>query len=124
MPQSSANGGNIGQAIARHVHNLRRSEAPVRAADRRSLRSRRMQGASLKEVVMLRATMVVLVTALVFGGSALSSRSAFARGRGDGGSAAGGGLRGGHSAGAFGGGRTIGESYRGYGGRVSGLRGG
>jgi len=73
---------------------------------------------------MLRATMVVLVTALVFGGSALSSRSAFARGRGDGGSAAGGGLRGGHSAGAFGGGRTIGESYRGYGGRVSGLRGG
>jgi hypothetical protein len=72
---------------------------------------------------MLRATIVVLATTLVFGGSALSS-SAFARGRGDGDSVAGGGFRGGHSAGVFGGGRTIGESYRGYGGRVSGLRGG
>jgi hypothetical protein len=83
-----------------------------------------MQGASSKEIVMLRKTMVVLATTLVLGGSALSS-SAFARGVDyGGGGPGGGGFRGNHFAGAFRGDRTIGDGYSGYRGRVSDLRGG
>src|SRR5258705_11242898 len=74
---------------------------------------------------MLRKTMVVLAVAVVLGGSALSS-SAFARGGGYGGGSnlGGRGFRGDHFAGAFGDGRTVGNGYGGYSGRVSGLRGG
>ena len=101
-----------------------RPEARIRAADRqRSLRSWRMLGASSKEVVMLRKAMVVLAVTLVLGGSALSS-SAFARSGGYGGGGLGGrSFRSDHFAGAFGDGRTVGEGYGGFSGRVSRLRG-
>src|SRR5712691_9200265 len=103
----------------------------MRAADRqRSLKSWRMQGASTKEIVMLRKTMVVLAIALALGSSALST-SAFARGGGfggghgdggfGGGGFGGGGFGGSHFGGGFGGGRLAGGGYGGYGGRVSGL---
>jgi hypothetical protein len=84
-----------------------------------------MQGASSKELVMFRKTIVVLAITLALGGSALSS-NAFARGGGYGGrSGLGeGDFRGNHFAGASRGGRTAGDGYGGYGGRVSGLRGG
>jgi hypothetical protein len=83
-----------------------------------------MRGASSKVVVMLRKPMVVLAVTLILGGSALSS-SAFARRGGYGGGGLGGrGFRGDHSAGAFGVGRTVGDGYGGYSGRISGLRGG
>ena len=73
---------------------------------------------------MLRKPMVVLAVALVLGGSVLSS-SAFARSGSYGG---GGGLgrrsfRGDQFAHAFGDGRTVGEGYGGFSGRVSRLRG-
>jgi hypothetical protein len=84
-----------------------------------------MQGVFSKEIVMLRKTTVFLAITLVLGSSALSS-SAFARrgGYSRGSELGGGGFRGNHFAGAFGDGRTVGGGYGGYGGRVSGLRGG
>jgi hypothetical protein len=82
-----------------------------------------MLGASSKEVVMLRKAMVVLAVTLVLGGSALSS-SAFARSGGYGGGGLGGrSFRGDQFAHAFGDGRTVGEGYGGFSGRVSRLRG-
>ena len=77
---------------------------------------------------MLRRTMVVLAVSLVLGGSALST-SAFARGGSHGGGGlAGCGFRSDHFTGAFGDGRTVGDGYgygyKGFRGRVSGLRGG
>jgi hypothetical protein len=113
MPQSCANSGNIGEAIARHVHmSWTSTGSSMRAADRqRSLNSWRMQGASSKWVVMLHKTVAVLAIALALGSSALST-SAFARGGGHGGS------------GGFGGARMAGSACGGYGARVSGLHGG
>jgi hypothetical protein len=72
---------------------------------------------------MVRKTMVALAMTLVLAGSALSS-SAFARGGSYGGGLGAGGFRGHHFAGAFGGGRTVGDGYGDYRDRVSGLRGG
>jgi hypothetical protein len=79
-----------------------------------------MQSVSAKEFVMFRKTTVVLAIALVLGGSALSS-NAFARGGGDDGynGIGEGGFRRNHFPGA-----RRDDSYRGYDGRVSGLRGG
>src|SRR5437899_1246693 len=78
-----------------------------------------MQGASSKERVMSRKTVVVVAMTLVLGGSALSS-SAFARG-GYGSGREAGGFRGDHFSGAFRDGHAVGGRYA---GRVSGLPGG